>query len=94
MGRKNWDRYSDEDWRRAGSTVRAIIANGWPVDSVCEVCDLRIEADVKRIAREVGPDFSLWGASPRCRRKGCPGRVTFYVSPPGAIAAIAVTAKR
>lgn len=92
MGRKNPDRYTDADWRNAGSTVEALITNGWPVHTQCQVCDLRMEADLRRIAIAKGRRFSLWGAEPRCRRMGCPGRVLFYVRPHGAFSAICMTA--
>jgi len=94
VGRKNLDRYSDDDWRQASPTVRALIENRWPVRSAFKVCDLVMDTDLTRMARDVGPHFSLWGTTPPCRRRGCPGRVTFYVSPPGALSAIAMTAKR
>lgn len=73
MGRRNLDRYSDADWREAGMTVGAIIANRWLVYSECDLCRLRIEADLKRIAEKRGMNFVLWGRSTRCRRTGCPG---------------------
>jgi hypothetical protein len=79
MGRKNPDRYSDADWRFAGSTVGAIIANRWLVYTECDLCQLRIEADLKRIAQKRGMDFVLWGQTTKCRRMGCPGRVGFLV---------------
>ena len=81
MGRKNLDRYTAEDWRLAGGTVGAIIANRWLVFTECDVCDLRIKADLKRIAQEKGPRFDLWGRTAACRRMGCPGRVTFWCQP-------------
>ena len=92
MGRKNLDRYSPSDWMRSGETVGAIIANRWMVYTECELCQLRIEADLKRIARECGPKYVLWGRSPRCRRMGCPGRVTFWCRPHGNVGDIAMTA--
>jgi hypothetical protein len=52
-----------------------------------------MDTDLAPILARQGPNFSLWGANPRCRRRGCPGRVTFYLSPPGAMSAIAMTAK-
>lgn len=94
MGRRNPDRYTDDDWREASQTVKQILANRWTVYAECDLCDLRIKADVESIARRLGGGFSLWGAKFRCRRVGCPGHVTFYLDPPGAIMAVAMTAKR
>lgn len=94
MGRKNHSAYTDADWRAASESLRQILSNGWPVYADCDLCDLRLKADLESMARRVDPHLSLWGAKPRCRRVGCPGRVTFYLDPPGATAAIAMTAKR
>lgn len=84
MGRRNPDRYTAADWRLAGGTVGAILANRWTVFTECEVCELRIQADLKRIARERGANYVLWGRTGQCRRMGCPGRVVFWVRPHGA----------
>lgn len=92
MGRKNADRYTDAEWRQAGFTVQAIIANGWPVFTQCQVCDLRVEADLRRIAQAKGSKFSLWGSTARCRRMGCPGQVLFYTVPHGALGPVCMTA--
>ncbi len=94
MGRKNYHAFSDDDWRSSSSSLRQILTNGWPVYADCDVCDLRLKADLARMAQLVGPSSNLWGAKPRCRRVGCPGRVTFYLDPPGAPMVIAMTAKR
>lgn len=94
VGRKNFSAYTDADWRAASRSVRQILSNGWPVYADCDLCDLRLKADVERMAQVAGPAFSLWGAKPRCRRVGCPGRVTFYLDPPGACMAIAMTVRR
>lgn len=94
MGRRNFDAYTDDDWRGATKDLRMILRNRWPVYADCDACGLRLKADVERIAQIVGAERSLWGAKPRCRRVGCIGRVTFYVEVPGRAAAIAMTAKR
>ena len=91
MTRRNFDRYTADDWRQAGPTVGAILANRWLVYTECELCELRIRADLKRIARERGTSFVLWGRSTTCRRMGCPGRVTFWVRPHGASGDVAMT---
>ena len=84
MGRRNPDRYTAADWRFAGPTAGAILANRWLVYTECDLCELRIQADLKRIVREKGSGFVLWGRSTTCRRMGCPGRVTFWCRPHGA----------
>ena len=68
-----------------------IPANRWLVYTECDLCELRIRADLKRIARERGPGFVLWGRATTCRRMGCPGRVTFWVRPHGASGDVAMT---
>jgi len=45
-------------------------ANRWLVCAECELCELRIRADLKRIAGERGPGFVLWGRSTTCRCMG------------------------
>lgn len=91
MTRRSPDRYTVQDWKFAGPTVGAIIANRWLVYTECELCELRIRADLKRIARERGANYVLWGRAATCRRMGCPGRVTFWVRPHGASADVAMT---
>lgn len=73
--------------------MQQILLNGWPVFAECDKCSVRIKADVESIARRLGGSYSLWGSKFRCRCVGCPGRVTFYLHPPGAIMAVAMTAK-
>ena len=94
MGRKNLHAYSDADWREASRTARQIRANRWTVDAACDdVCNLVTEVNLDVVITMVGPDYSFWGATARCRRKGCPGRVTFYLNAHGAPVQIAMTAK-
>jgi hypothetical protein len=69
MGTRNRDRFTDDDWREGSQTVRQILSNRWPVYADCDVCDLRLKADIERLAQVVGPGFSLWGAKPHCRRR-------------------------
>lgn len=94
MGRRNYSAYTDDDWRTASSSLRQVLSNGWPVYADCDLCNVRLKVDLERVAQLVGPGRSLWGAKPQCRCVGCPGRVTFYLDPPGANSAIAMTAKR
>ena len=91
MGRRNPDRYTAEDWRLAGQSVGAIIDNRWTVYTECDLCQLRILADLRRIATAKGRSYVLWGRSATCRRMGCPGRVTFWCRPHGASADVAMT---
>lgn len=93
MGRRNLDRYTTADWREHSQTARQILLNGWPVISECDLCGVRLKVDVRVIVWARGPAFSLWGAKAACKRVGCPGRVTFYLTPHGAAAAIAMTAR-
>lgn len=93
MGRRNLSRYTEADWRAASGTVEQILINGWQVYADCPICELRIRADLKRIAQAAGVHFCLWGASAPCRRVGCVGRVQFVIRPRGAIGEIVMTAK-
>lgn len=94
MGRKNLHAYTDADWRGASGSLRQILLNGWPVYADCDLCGLRLKADLVRMAQLAGDRASLWGAKPHCRRVGCPGRVTFYLAPPDGPTLIAMTARR
>lgn len=73
MGRRNLDRYTPDDWREAAPNVQAALVSRWLIYTECEVCQLRIEADLRRIVQATGPGYGLWGATARCRRMGCPG---------------------
>lgn len=84
MGRRNLDRYTTADWRAACPTVGSIRRAGWVVTAVCPICDLEIEADLGVLETMKGPSYRLWGASTRCRRRWCQGRMAFFVRPPGA----------
>lgn len=91
MGRRNLDRYSIDDWRAACPTVGDIRRAGWTVSAVCPVCDLEIEADLKLVETIKGGGYRLWGATTRCRRRWCSGRMAFFVEPPGAQLEIRMT---
>lgn len=91
MSRRNHDRYTADDWREAGPTVGAILANRWLVYTECDLWALSSPRKRGRIARERGPGFVLWGRATTCRRMGCPGRVTFWVRPHGASGDVAMT---
>lgn len=85
MGRKNLDRTSVADWRAACPTVGSIRRAGWTVTAVCAVCALEIEADLGVVETMKGTNYRLWGATTRCRRRWCQGRMAFFVKPPGAL---------
>ena len=91
MTRRNFDRYTASDWREAGPTVGAILANRWLVYTKCDPWALSSPRKRGRIARERGSSFVLWGRATTCRRMGCPGRVTFWVRPHGASGDVAMT---
>lgn len=55
MGRRNHDRYTADDWREAGPTVGAILANRWLVYTRCNPRALSFPRKRGRIARERGP---------------------------------------
>lgn len=92
MARKNYSAYRQRDWLEASGTLRQILSNGWPVYADCDLCGLRLKADLDAMSRRIGGQRSLWGFKPNCRRVGCVGRVTFYLDPPGATIPIAMTA--
>lgn len=81
MGRRNPDRYTIADWRAACPTVRWMRAERWDVISVCTTCGLKMQANLERIEREKGPEFSLWDRTAPCRRLKCVGFVEFQALP-------------
>ena len=91
MGRRNADRYSIADWRSACPTVRWMRAERWDVITCCTTCGLRMQADLARIEREKGPEFSLWDRTVPCRRLGCSGFVEFQALPRNAIVRFPLT---
>ncbi len=82
MGRRNFDRWPPEAWRRQADTVARMRAGGWAVFAYCATCKLTIAVDLGLIERLRGPDFSLWNRRAPCRRLGCAGRVEFQAKPP------------
>lgn len=85
MGRRNPDRYAISDWRQACPNVHWMIAERWDVIAECGSCGLQMQADLVRIEREKGPDYSLWDRSTPCRRLRCRGFVQFHALPPNAV---------
>ncbi|MEO6339626.1 MAG: hypothetical protein ABIO39_06280 [Caulobacteraceae bacterium] len=83
MGSKNLDRWSAKDWRATAETVRKMDAAGWRVSSVCLVCHLAMETDLKQMVRLGFGEVSLWNRRAPCRRIGCDGKVRFMGKPPG-----------
>jgi hypothetical protein len=56
-------------------------AERWDVITVCTSCGLKMQANLERIEREKGSDFSLWDRTAPCRRLGCSGFVEFQALP-------------
>jgi hypothetical protein len=82
MGRRNYERWPPEAWRRSAKTVARMRANGWTVLAYCPACTLTIAVDLALVERIRGADFSLWNRRAPCRRLGCPGKVEFQGKPP------------
>lgn len=70
-------------WRGSVETVADMQRKGWEVITSCQKCGLAMVADLALIAREIGPETSLWNRSAPCRRIGCGGVVVFMGKPPG-----------
>ncbi len=41
-----------------------------------------MQVDLRRVARDIGPETVLWNRRPHCRRIGCGGRVEFMARTP------------
>lgn len=83
MGQRNPDRIPLSDRYENGRDVAGMAKHGWDVISVCRVCALTMQVDLKLIAYVSGPRTSLWNRHPRCRRLHCTGRVEFRAKAPG-----------
>jgi hypothetical protein len=83
MGSRNIDRIPMREWRASVETVADMLAKKWEVITSCQKCGLAMVADLALIARETGPETSLWNRSSPCRRISCTGVVAFMAKPPG-----------
>lgn len=83
MGKRNPDRISIRERYLAGRDVGDMARQRWDVISVCRLCGLTMQVDLKLIAYVSGPRTSLWNKHPRCRRLHCTGRVEFRARAPG-----------
>lgn len=92
MGRRNFDRWPPEAWRRSAEGVGRMRAAGWTVLAYCPSCQLTITVDLALIERLKGPAFSLWNRRAACRRLGCAGRVEFQGKPPEVLQPFALRA--
>ncbi len=86
MGRRSFDRWPPEAWRRGAATVGRMKAANWTVLAYCPTCMLTMAVDLGIVERLRGPDFSLWNRQAPCRRLGCIGRVEFQGKPPELLA--------
>ena len=83
MASRNVDRLSVRDWRPRVETVAAMRRERWEVVAKCPRCALTMKVDLARVARERGPQASLWDRDAPCRRAGCAGRMVFMAKGPG-----------
>lgn len=85
MGSRNDDRIPLIARRRHGETVADMIANGWDVYAQCRIprCGCRLRVDLQRVARVLGPAYSLWDKPQRCRGVGCKDVMDLWAKAPG-----------
>jgi hypothetical protein len=83
MGSRNLDRIPIRMWRSKVETVADMQREGWEVIASCQKCGLAMVADLALIARETGPETSLWNRTSVCRLIGCGGVVVFMAKAPG-----------
>lgn len=83
MASRNPDRISTRDWRPKVETVAAMQGHRWEVIARCFTCGLEVVVDLARVARERGPQTSLWDRQSACKRRGCNGRMVFMAKGPG-----------
>lgn len=66
-------------------TVGEMIERNWTITAYCPRCRVRLHVDLRALVQTVGPDYVLWGRTPRCRvwvqwdlDRRCPARVSFH----------------
>ena len=79
MGSASPDRVPFAVHAHRANTVGDMIARHWSVYSRCEVCQVELDTPL----RALPANLVLWDRHPRCRRRGCRGRVTFHGRPGG-----------
>lgn len=85
MGARNPDTVRIPPMPGQAVTLAEIRAEGWTVRATCTRCRVGLHVDLASMLALLGPDFILWGKSPRCRvwaygdDERCPGRVLFEV---------------
>lgn len=85
MGARNPDTVRSPPSPGQAVTLSEIRARSWTVRATCVRCKVSLHVDLAPMLALQGPDFILWGKSPRCRvwaygdDERCPGRVMFEV---------------
>lgn len=64
-------------WTR---TIGHLMANDAEVVAHCSACGGSWDADLERIAKAKGVNYTLWNRTTRCRTVGCKGKVWFKAS--------------
>lgn len=74
--------FSWQQWKDMASTVDQMLAMGWPVIARCRACDLEMDVRLARVKAAKGGAYVIWGKSVPCKRRHCPGRMSFWTYPP------------
>lgn len=81
MGRRSFERWPNEEWRRSAPTVVKMGEFRWEVQTYCRARLLVMATDLELIEHTRGPETVLWKRQTKCRRKGCAGTVEFQGGP-------------
>ena len=68
-------RWQQEDWQGYAPTIGKMSSRGWWLSLHCGRCRVALKADVLKIIRLKGRDWSPWGKSAPCPVLHCPGRM-------------------
>lgn len=72
-----YSRWSDDDWRGYAPTLARMADQRWSISAHCPLCGLIIDLDVDRLVRRRGREWSPWGVTSPCVRRGCFGRMAW-----------------
>lgn len=64
-----------EDWRGYAPTLGDMMRRGWSLTFHCPSCRTAYKADLDKIIRLKGPNWSPWGRTAPCPKLFCEGRM-------------------
>lgn len=72
-----YSRWTDENWRAYAPTVGHMDDQRWRMWAVCPACGLAVDIKSGQLVRRRGRDWSPWGVTSPCVRRGCFARMAW-----------------